>query len=171
MEFLCLQHPGKEYSYCNYNKPMKTRFLKKIPGECGFALVVTLTLMVLLAILALGLLSLSSVALRSSGIQSDTATARANARMALSLAIAELQKHAGPDQRVTARADLLDASSPNPAWTGVWNSRGGQPAYLVSGNEHSSIDLASLPTSHPAGYRKPDTVLVRRQLQLPPDDN
>ncbi len=63
----------------------------------GFALVVTLTLMVLLSILALGLLSLSSVALRTTGIRSDASIARANARVALSLAIAEIQKHAGPD--------------------------------------------------------------------------
>lgn len=141
---------------------MKTHPRQKPQTRQGFALVVTLTLMVLLAILALGLLSLSSVALRSSGIQSDAAIARSNARMALSLAIAELQKHAGPDQRVTARADVLDEASPNPMWTGVWNSKGGQPAYLVSGNEQSSIDLASLPASHPAGYRKPDTALPEK---------
>ena len=116
---------------------MKTHFLKKIPRVRGFALVVTLTLMVLLATLALGLLSLSSVALRTGGIQSDLATARANARMALSLAIAELQKHAGPDQRVTARADLLNESSPNPAWTGAWDTSvaGATPRWLVSGQD------------------------------------
>ncbi len=102
----------------------------------GFALVVTLTLMVLLSILALGMLSLSSVALRSAGIQSADQTAKANARMALMLAIAELQKHAGPDQRVTARADILDENSPNPAWTGVWRSddRTVDPVWLVSGS-------------------------------------
>ncbi len=125
----------------------------------GFALIVTLTLMVLIAILALGLLSLSSVALRSSSHQSADGIARANARMALVVAIAELQKNAGPDQRVTGRADLIDESSPNPMWTAVWNSEGGEPAYLVSGNEHLAFDLETLPSAYPTDFLKPDTNL------------
>ena len=115
--------------------------------------------MVLLSILALGMLSLSTVALRSTGNHSNDSVARANARLALSLAIAELQKHAGPDQRVTGRADLLDESVANPMWTAVWNSSGGEPAYLVSGNEQLGIDLETKPSAHPAGYFKPDSSL------------
>ena len=122
-------------------------------------MVVTLTLMVLLTILALGMLSLSAVALRSSALNGEDGVARANARLALSLAIAELQKHAGPDQRVTGRADLLDESVANPMWTAVWNSGGGEPAYLVSGNEQLAIDLTSKPTDHPGEYFKPDVTL------------
>jgi len=128
----------------------------------GFAIVVTLTLMVLLSILALGLLSLSSIALRSTATSTADATARSNARMALMIAISELQKHAGSDQRVTARADLLDKDSANPMWTAVWNSRGGEPAYLVSGNELSNIDLGSKPSSPPVGYYKPETALSEK---------
>jgi len=48
--------------------------------------------------------------------------ARANAKAALMLALEELQKCAGPDQRVTARADLLDENIANPRLTGVWDS-------------------------------------------------
>lgn len=72
----------------------------------GFALVTTLSLMVLLAVIAVGLLSLSAVALRSSSREEDMAVARANARLALIMALNELQRSAGPDQRVTAAADL-----------------------------------------------------------------
>ncbi len=72
----------------------------------GFALVITLSLMVLLTIIAVGLLSLSTIALRGTTHDAAMATARANARMALMLAIGELQKQAGPDQRVTATADM-----------------------------------------------------------------
>lgn len=94
----------------------------------GFALLITISLMTLLALVILGLLSLSSVALRRSTVDVFQAEARANARMALSLALAELQKAAGPDQRVTAVADLLtDDSSRSPQtgrarWTGVWDT-------------------------------------------------
>lgn len=88
----------------------------------GFALVVTLSLMILLTILAVGLLTLSSVSLRTTGQGQAMATARANARLALMLALGELQKSAGPDQRVTARADIVDENIANPRLTGVWKS-------------------------------------------------
>ena len=71
----------------------------------GFALVVTLSLMILLTLIAVGLLSLSAVSLRSSSQGVAQAEAQANARMALMLAIGELQKQLGPDQRVSMTAD------------------------------------------------------------------
>jgi len=86
----------------------------------GFALVITLALMVLLTLIVVGLLSLSSVALRSAAEGGAMATARGNARLALMLALGELQRSAGPDQRVTARADILDEKIANPKITGVW---------------------------------------------------
>ncbi len=86
----------------------------------GFALIVTLSLMILLTVIAVGLLSLSSISLRASSQSSDMTVARSNARMALMLAIGELQKNAGLDTRVTARADLLDEN--NPPVLGVWKS-------------------------------------------------
>ncbi len=86
----------------------------------GFALVVTLSLMILLTVIAVGLLSLSSISLRSSAQGEAMATAKANARMSLMFAIGELQKTAGLDTRVTARADLLDEN--NPPVLGVWKS-------------------------------------------------
>ncbi len=90
----------------------------------GFALVVTLSLMILLTVIAVGLLSLSSISLRASSQSSDLATARSNARMALMLAIGELQLQAGPDTRITARADILDDqnNAKNPPILGVWKS-------------------------------------------------
>ncbi len=96
----------------------------------GFALVVTLSLMILLTIIAVGLLSLSAISLRSSSQGKAISEARANARLALMLAIGELQKHAGPDQRVTAAASILDSApeteTPDNVGeaqvAGVWNS-------------------------------------------------
>jgi len=102
---------------------MKPPQIRRLPARNGFALVISLSLMVLLTLLGIGLLALSSIELRSTGNSSSQATARANARLALMLAIGDLQKHAGPDTRITATAGTLDADSPRPMLTGVWNSR------------------------------------------------
>jgi len=89
---------------------LKTKHLKRFgsgePG--GFALVVTLSMLVLLMVVAIGLLSLSSVVVRSSSRGEALGEARANARLALVLAIGELQKSLGPDQRVSANGAILD---------------------------------------------------------------
>ncbi len=58
-----------------------------IPDKQGFALIVTISMMILLALLAVGLLNLSTVALRGSNAQSLQIEARQNARMALVIAI------------------------------------------------------------------------------------
>ena len=88
--------------------------------QTGFALVVTISLLILLTVIAVGLLTLSSVSLRSSSSALEMGRARANARMAMTLALGELQKQTGLDTRVTARADILDEN--NPPILGVWKS-------------------------------------------------
>jgi hypothetical protein len=103
---------------------------KRATGQPGFALVVTLTLMILLTLLAVGLLSLSSVALRQTAASAHSAAARSNARLALMLAIGELQKELGPDRRISASAAILDEKPETeqidgvaePHFLGVWKS-------------------------------------------------
>jgi hypothetical protein len=91
----------------------------------GFALVVTLTLLVILTVIAVAMLGLSTISLRSNSQGEAMATARANARMSMMLALGELQKELGPDQRISAPgAQLLqenDATGPK-HWTGVYDS-------------------------------------------------
>jgi Tfp pilus assembly protein PilX len=110
----------------------------------GFALVVTLSLMILLTVIAVGLLSLSSISLRSSAQGNAMATAQANARLALMLAIGDLQKYAGPDQRITARADVLDRNPANrfknPRLTGVWKSTEFIPGNLPTEADYQKTD-------------------------------
>ncbi len=89
----------------------------------GFALIVTLSLMILLTVIAVGLLTLSSISLRSSAQGSAMATAQANARLALMLAIGDLQTAAGPDQRVTAPGGVLGPEVKQQMITGVWKSK------------------------------------------------
>ena len=86
------------------------------------------------------MLSLSTIEQRSSGGGANEADrmARANARMALMIALGELQKAAGPDQRVSATAAILGdtnntyttsttAADGRKHWVGVWNTSGYSP--------------------------------------------
>ena len=101
----------------------------------GFALVVTLSLMVLLTIIAVGLLSLSSISLRAASSTQAMSEARQNARLSMLLAIAQLQSLSGPDTRVTASSKLIDASQVTA--TGVWRS--------WEGSDHDSAGRAIIP--------------------------
>jgi len=89
----------------SYPSPQTKNPLQKMSRDRGFALVVTLSLMILLTIIAVGLLTLSSISLRSSSQGEAMQIARANARLALMLAIGQMQQMTGPDQRVTVLAD------------------------------------------------------------------
>lgn len=105
--------------------------------------------MALLMIIALATMSLSVVETRSSNTGKDLALAKSNARMALIIALGELQNMAGPDTRVTAPSDALaDADGP-PQLTGVWRSWEGNnhntstglpiiPAYNTKAQDNSS---------------------------------
>lgn len=99
----------------------------------GFALVITLSLMILLTVIAVGLLSLSAVTMRATSQAAALAQARANARLALMLAIGELQKEMGPDMRVSAEAAVFDQNPDTDAIDGV-----AQPHWLASYNSWGS---------------------------------
>ncbi|MEX1113994.1 MAG: pilus assembly PilX N-terminal domain-containing protein [Akkermansiaceae bacterium] len=91
----------------------------------GFALVVTLSLMGLLTVVAVGLLTLSTISLRSSSQGAAMSVARANARLALMLALGDLQKELGPDQRISAPGGQQFAEGDKSAgnqWIGVYDA-------------------------------------------------
>ena len=113
----------------------------KTPTHCapqgGFALVIALSLMAFILALLLSLTTFISVEVSSSETQRATLQARQNAQLSLMVAVGELQKYAGQDQRVTARADITAANPNNKFWTGVWDetNTAASPAWIVSGNQ------------------------------------
>lgn len=86
----------------------------------GFSLIATLSVMVLLSVIALAMLSLSTISLRNTSQDKAQKEARANARLSLMLALAQLQDLAGQDTRVTASSTLLNEDAV--FMTGVWRS-------------------------------------------------
>ena len=109
----------------------------------GFALVACLTTMSLLVVLTVGLLGLARSTMRAQAAGAAQAAAQANARMAMQIALASLQRYAGPDQRVTAAADLMGENS-NGQWTGVWSvTLDDDPAKpMVAGHGQTRRDVA-----------------------------
>lgn len=90
--------------------------------QSGFALIVTLSLMILLTVIAVGLLSLSSISLRSTGEGNAASVAKSNARLAMMLALGELQRSMGPDKSVSAPASAVFNNTDQPHLTGTWTS-------------------------------------------------
>lgn len=104
----------------------------------GFALVVTLMLMILLTVIAVGLLTVATVSLRSSGQGDVAARAKANARFALMMALGDLQLAAGPDTRITATGAVLANADPSKRQiVGVWDSRKFDPSDLPTAESYS----------------------------------
>ncbi|WPJ96734.1 hypothetical protein SH580_03320 [Coraliomargarita algicola] len=119
----------------------------------GFALVIALSLMAFILLLLMSLTAVVRVETQSSKIQTEISLARSNALLGLQIAIGDLQKTAGPDQRVSATADLsgrppLDTQQ---HWTGVWDVSNQDPftthstppllQWLVSGLDTSGAKL------------------------------
>jgi hypothetical protein len=103
----------------------------------GIALVITL---LLLALMVLVVLALSAVIKVGSGMTSASTCetqARQNADLALSIALAELQRHAGDDTRITGMAGITGVAGSQNAttryWCGVWRDDGSFVTWLTSG--------------------------------------
>ncbi|MGE9292448.1 MAG: pilus assembly PilX N-terminal domain-containing protein, partial [Puniceicoccales bacterium] len=136
----------------------------------GFSLVIALVLMAFVTLLMVTLATLTQMETQLSTQSQKSLKAQQNALLALDMALAELQKYAGPDQRTTARADLdvnlADSTTANSHWIDVYgngapvdysekptsvantlvagsDSKGSQAKllnWLVSGNENTSFD-------------------------------
>ena len=121
-------------------KLRKTNVGQKRRGKRGFALIATLTLMMLLAMLAVGVLAMASSQSRISMQAVLQAQARQQALVGLDAAIAQLQIELGPDRRVSASSGILreDENAPGTHLLGVWDSWDG-PIYGKSASGHGQI--------------------------------
>ncbi len=102
----------------------RTRTLSLRRNKRGFALIATLTLMMLLAILATALMATASSQNRIALQTVLQAEARQQALVGLDAAIGELQVELGPDQRVTASSGVTSESEGGTPQhlLGVWDS-------------------------------------------------
>ena len=110
----------------------------RIPrSKRAFALVVTLLLMGLLVLIGVSFAALTRVEIQIARNSQQLAQAQNNALVGLNVALGELQRSAGPDQRITATAGILATAHPSKRnWTGVWD---------VDQNHNSNLSNSSLP--------------------------
>ncbi|MDP0497788.1 MAG: hypothetical protein Q7Q73_16420 [Verrucomicrobiota bacterium JB024] len=119
----------------------------------AFALIVALGLMSFIFLLILSLSTLVRLESQVGTTQGEQRMARQNALLGLQVAMGQLQEMAGPDQRVTGTAGLIEGmSEPQHAnWTGVWDVSGRNPydafaapatlGWLVSGTDNGGSSL------------------------------
>jgi hypothetical protein len=104
----------------------------------GFALILALSTMSIVLLALVAMTALAKVEIAASNQNLAHLQARQNALLGIMIAIGELQRYAGPDQRVTARAEIFAAAlqddDPRLLWTGVWDSENptDPPYWLVS---------------------------------------
>ena len=166
----------------------------------GFALVIALSLMSFVLLLVLSLSTLLQVENSTAATSAAQLEARMNAQLGAMIALGDLQRYTGPDQRVTARSDILLAPGERgPAgqerWTGVWSSKSNtsdaldtvdglnnrQPVWLVSGENPdataaigtNTVALATVGKSviDKSSNGTDDTVLVESEPILGSEDN
>ena len=109
------------------------------PFRPGFALIATISVLLLLTLVAVAFLSLSALTVRTARDDWAREEARANARLGLMIAFGELQREMGPDRRISASASILDREPDSlkidgvdhPNWLGVFST-------VYEGNQNGS---------------------------------
>jgi hypothetical protein len=109
---------------------LRASFLPRAQNQNAFVLVGVLLIVALATSLIVISTVLSRTERQAAANTASTEKARAQARLALDVALAHLQQTAGSDQRVTARAEILDSNAATeivdgvnePFWSGVWTT-------------------------------------------------
>lgn len=146
----------RDSALCLLRAPIALNPRKPSSQRRGFALLVTIVLVSFLVLILVGLATLTRVETQVAANSQQLSQARQNALLALNIALGQLQKYAGPDQRITTRAEVLDTTPATPAvdgvtqplWTGVWGNENTAASstnstillnWLVSGNEAATF--------------------------------
>ena len=147
------------------------RFLDPSSNRSGFAVPAVLLLSPLLLLLAFSSIQLNRFVQEGSQRHLAQSIARQNAKFALQIAIAQLQKYAGRDQTVSCRSDIL-ASNRHKYFTTIYQTEETQgamlagapqrkvsslPAVLVSGNECYDLLKMEHSSEYPEGYFHADS--------------
>lgn len=123
----------------------------------------SLSIMSLLVLVILSLAGFLSIESRVAASHQAAVQGRLAALGSMRLALGHLQAEAGPDRRVTARADLTAEATQagwtwntirNPLWTGVWRSDRPEqpPAWLISGRHDQPAGSQSISLSGQSDY-------------------
>ncbi len=102
---------------------MPPRFPRAQP-RAGFALLITIVLMAMLVLIMVSFSALTRVEIQIAKNYQEQDSARHNALVGLNIALGQLQKYAGPDQRTTATADLAAGADTYTDFDGQTISRG-----------------------------------------------
>lgn len=158
--------------------PMPSYFATS--SKRGFALILSLGLMSLMVLLLLTLSALVQVEVGVSDQNKSLQMARQNALVGLNVAVGQLQRCLGPDQRSSAPADIAgdenalpDPQSGTRYWTGVFGNRNESDNskrsrallnWLVSGNDSVSFSAVTSGSS----FGKISTVSAPRYVPSTP---
>lgn len=135
------------------HKPSPCAVCTSTAPRHGFALIIALSMLAFLTLLTLSLATLTGVDIRTAEDGRTQREAQQNALMALNIALASLQELAGPDQRITATASILNASNntipeSHRQWTGVWSTENYNPQAARTKTSHFSGWLVSSPQAN-----------------------
>lgn len=121
---------------------MPRKYVKYNQEKSGFALVVALTLIAFVVLLLVTLSTWVGVEISMATKSEQREAAKSNALVGLAVALGELQEAAGPDQRVTAQADILSGRITVPEsskrYTGVWKTLDDTDASTVTDHFNQS---------------------------------
>jgi len=128
----------------------KTRQSSPPQPRQGFALIVALTLLSFIVLLMVSLSTLVQTELQVATVTERSQEARQNALLALEIAVGQLQKHAGADQRVSVPATTVYPEKNVVEATGdLYNHGGfGYRSFAETANSRSYLDDATTYLTH-----------------------
>lgn len=127
----------------------------KYRNSKGFALVFCLALLALIFALVIGLTSLVTLELRHTQMRQEMVLSKIHTQFGLGIALGDLKRHLGPDQKISATAEILEEGMDSGSlddgrrfWTGVWDTKDmlAEPVWLISdkqGNPYEAMTSGS----------------------------